>query len=80
MTLIGWIIIIILNSIILILSISILHVIKKATYFNKKDKELINFVIDMYIEYGEEINIISEDKHDVLVEKLNELKNELSKM
>lgn len=73
-----WIILLLL-IIILILSITVLYVAKNATYLSDTSKELINFVIDMYIQYGEEINITSEDKHDIIVNKLNKLKEKLNK-
>ena len=77
MTIYAWIILIILALIILILSISLVLVIKKATYYPKKDRDLIGFVIDMYIDYGEEIGITSKDKHDAIEKELNRLKKKL---
>ena len=77
MTLFGWIILIVLAITVLILSISLVLVIKKAKYFSKKSRELIIFVIDMYVQYGEEIGITSEDKHDALVKELNKLRKKL---
>jgi hypothetical protein len=77
MTLFGWILLIILAIIILILSISLILVIKRASYFSKRGRELIIFVIDMYIQYGEEIGITSEDKHDALIKELNKIRKKL---
>lgn len=77
MTLFGWIVLIILALIILTLSISLIIVIKKASYFSKKERDLIEFVIDMYIEYGEEIGITSQDKHDTLIKELKKIKKRL---
>lgn len=74
-----WALIFILILIITLLSFTIYYVAKKATYLPKEKKELIIFVIDMYIEYGEEINITSKDKHELVVSKLNQIKDKLSK-
>ena len=77
MTIFGWIILIFFSLIILLLSIGIVIVIKKATYLSKKNRDLIIFVIDMYIQYGEEIGITSQDKHDVLIKELEKIKENL---
>lgn len=77
MTIFGWIILIIFALTILLLSISLLIVIKKATYFSKKNRELIIFVMDMYIDYGEEIEITSKDKHNLIIIELNKIKKNL---
>ena len=40
----------------------------------KKDKEFIIFVIDMYIQYAKELDIHSEEQHDKMVEHLETIK------
>lgn len=77
MNIFGWIILLILISIVFILSISIFLIIKNTNYFNEKDKQLIIFIIDMYIEYGEEIEITSKDKHDIIIKELDKIKKRL---
>ena len=77
MTIFGWIILIIFALIILLLSISLVLVIKKATYFSKKNRDLIIFVMDMYIDYGDEIGITSKDKHDLIIKELDNIKEKL---
>ena len=77
MTIFGWIILILFTLIILTLSIAIILIIKKATYLSKKNRDLIIFVIDMYIQYGEEIGITSQDKHSALIIELNKIREKL---
>ena len=82
---IWYIIIIFLLIIILFLSIAVFHVVKRATYLSKKQKEFIIFAIDMYIDYAEELDITSSSQHELIVNNLKEikekhLKNDMSKM
>lgn len=77
MSIFVWILIIILALIVLLLSIALLKVIKNATYLSKKEKDIIIFSIDMYIEYGEEIGITSEDKHNIIIKELNNVKKKI---
>lgn len=49
--------------------------IKKSTYFSKKEKEYILFLIDIFSEYGEDLGIQSKEQHKLLVEELNKIKN-----
>jgi len=69
------IIIILLILVILILSISLFLFLKKSDYINDKDKEFIEFVIDMYIQYAEELEIHSKAQHKKIVKRLEEIKN-----
>lgn len=77
MTIFGWVILILLAIIVLLLTVSLFIIIKKASYFSKKDRDLIIFIIDMYVDYGQEIGITSKDKHDTIVSELNKIKEKL---
>lgn len=48
--------------------------IKKGYYISDDDKEIINFAIDMYIDYAIELNIYSEKEHDKIVKRLKKIK------
>ena len=69
-----WIIIVVLIIIILFLSITLFHVVTKASYLSKKQKEFIVFAIDMYVDYAEELDITSKTQHDTIVENLKKIK------
>ena len=47
---------------------------KKMEYINDSDKEYINFVIDMYIDYAKELKIHSEKQHNIIVQRLKKIK------
>lgn len=74
------------NSILLLLILIILIIVlilSYKIYYNKlnlcdKDKDFIVFVIDMYVEYAEELKINSKEKHDIIVDNLNKIKIKLS--
>ena len=67
-------IILVLVVVILLLSISYFKLIKKTTYLPDKDKEIIDFTIEMYIKYAKDLDIQSEEQHDLLVKELNRIK------
>jgi len=69
-----WILIGVLITIILFLSLALYHVITKASYLSKKQKDFIIFAIDMYIDYAEELEITAKDQHDIIVENLKTIK------
>lgn len=71
------ILIFILTLSILVLSIALVIVIKKATYLSKKKKDIIIFTIDMYLDYGEQIDIIDKEKHPIIIEELEKVKLKL---
>lgn len=48
---------------------------KKGIFLSKKEKDFIIFVIDMYIQYAEDLEINSKEQHDKIVEELNKIKN-----
>jgi len=72
-------IIILLLVIILLLSLALYNVIKKTTYLSEKQKEFIIFAIDMYIEYAEELDIVSPEKHEQIVKQLENIKEKYLK-
>lgn len=73
------IILLILTSIILILSVSIYLILKKTKLLSKTDVELIQFIIDIYIEYGASLKLYDERKHDIIIQKLKDLKTKYFK-
>lgn len=58
----------------IVLSLRIFLWTRKYKPVDKKDKEFIIFVIDMYIQYAEELNIHSESQHKELVQHLEKIK------
>jgi len=42
---------------------------------SEKDKEFIEFVIDMYIEYAKDLEIHSEKEHEKIVKQLKKIKD-----
>ncbi len=77
MTIFGWILLIILAIIILLLTMAVIWTIQKASYLSKKEKEMINFSIDMYVDYGEEIGITDEKQHPIIVDELTKIKKKM---
>lgn len=73
-----WVIIIMLVIAIVVLSIALLVIIKKATYLSEKDKEIIEFAIDMYIDYAKELDIIDPDQHDLVIKQLKKIKEKIN--
>ena len=61
------------------LSLALYNVIKKTTYLSEKQKEFIIFAIDMYIEYAEELDIVSPEKHEQIVKQLENIKEKYLK-
>jgi len=68
------IILIILVGINTVLSLCIFLWTRKYKAIDSKDKEFIIFVIDMYIQYAEELNIHSEKQHKELIKHLEKIK------
>ena len=77
MSIFVWILIIILALVILLLTLALLKVIKNATYLSKKEKDMVKFSIDMYIDYGDEIGITDEKQHPIIVEELDKIKKKI---
>ena len=74
-----WWIVGVLLVVVLLLSISLYWVIGKATYMSKKEKEFIIFVIDIYNNYAEELNLNSVEQHEIIIKELNKIKENLEK-
>jgi len=74
-----YIIIVLLIAIIFITSLTLYTYIKKVPYLSKKEKDFIEFAIDMYIQYAEELEISSKEHHDIVVKELEKIKNKFSK-
>ena len=66
--------------IVFFLSFGLFFLLKKTEYFTEKEKEMVVFVIDMYLDYGEEIGIITDnDKQEVITKELKNLKKKYEK-
>jgi len=48
---------------------------KKTTYMSDKEKEFIDFAIDMYVDYAEELNINTHEQHELIVKHLKKIQN-----
>lgn len=46
---------------------------------SRKEKDFIEFAIDMYIDYAKDLNINSETEHDRIVAELKKIKEKLNK-
>jgi hypothetical protein len=75
-------IIYILLFIIIILSLAIVYCLriintmsKNGVYLTKKEKEFLEFSVNMYIEYAEELEINDNEHHDKIVKNLEAIKN-----
>lgn len=44
---------------------------------SEKEKKFIIFVIDIYIDYAEELHLNSVEEHEKIVEELNKIKEKL---
>ncbi len=69
----------ILSISLLLLSVAIYLIIKKTTYLSRKEKDFIEFAIDMYVDYAKDLNINSETEHDRIVAELKKIKEKLNK-
>ena len=72
-----WLIIIIVLLCVALIVLAIAHAlyIRKSTFIPDKDKEFLEFTIDMYIQYAEELEINSPKQHKVIIEQLERIKN-----
>ena len=48
--------------------------VKKITIISEKEKEFIEFAINMYIKYAEELEITSPEEHDYIVKELEKIR------
>ena len=70
----GIIVIIILSVSVLLLALALLYFVRKSDYIPDKDKEFIEFTIDMYVQYAEDLKINSPKQHKAIVEQLKRIK------
>lgn len=63
--------------IILFLAASIYILIKKSIYLSDKEKEFIDFVIDIFQQYGDDLGIQSKEQHKKLVSELEKIRKKL---
>jgi hypothetical protein len=77
--LVLYIIILLLVVIILLLALTLFKIIKSSVYLRDKEKEFLNFVIDIYIEYADDLGIQSKEQHKKIVEELNKIKTKYLK-
>lgn len=70
----AWSVIILLILIIAGLTVSSLLLVRKVTPLSKKEKEFIEFAVNMYIKYAEELEITSPEQHEYLVKELEKIK------
>ena len=61
------------------LSIVFIRYQKESTFISDKDKEFIEFTIDMYIQYAEDLNIHSPKQHEKIVKQLEIIKKQYFK-
>ena len=61
------------------IAIAFLLYIKKSTFIPDKDKEFIDFTIEMYIQYAKDLDIHSPKQHEKIVEQLQKIRNKYLK-
>jgi len=69
-----YIVILLLVIIILFLSSALYYFSKKGIYVSDKEKEFICFVIDIFIQYGDDLGIQSKEQHEKLTIELEKIK------
>jgi len=74
-----YVIIIILAIVILLLALALYYFAKKSTYLSDREKEYIIFVIDIFVQYGDDLGIQSKEQHKKLVEELEKIKKKYVK-
>jgi len=65
---------------VLLLALALYHLAKRGAYISDKEKEFIVFVIDIFIEYGDDLGIQSKSQHKKLVEELQKIKTKYFKL
>ncbi len=70
-----YIVVIVLAIVILLLALALYYLIKKTVYISDKEKEFIVFVIDIFMQYGDDLGIESKEQHKKLCEELEKIKN-----
>jgi hypothetical protein len=70
-----YILIVLLVTIILFLSLALYLLLKKGIFISDKEKEFIVFVIDIFIQYGDDLGIQSKEEHQKITTELNRIKD-----
>jgi hypothetical protein len=52
---------------------------KRSLYISDKEKEFIVFVIDIFVQYGDDLGIQSKEQHKKLTEELEKIKTKYFK-
>lgn len=70
-----------LSIIIIILAASIFYLVKMLPRYliDKKEKDFISFTIDMYIDFAKDLNIHSEQQHEIIINELKLIKEKYFK-
>jgi hypothetical protein len=68
-----------LAAIILFLSLTLYLLLKKGAFISDKEKEFIVFVIDIFIQYGDDLGIQSKEEHEKITAELNKIKDKYFK-
>lgn len=70
-----------LSIIIIILAASIFYFVKMLPRYliDKKEKDFISFTIDMYIDFAKDLNIHSEQQHEIIINELKLIKEKYFK-
>ena len=71
-------IILVLSLSIAVLAIAIIIIVRRATYLPKKEKDFITYVIDIYIDYADELNVSSLEEHEKIVNELKKIKKRMN--
>ena len=74
-----YILIVLLVTIILFLSLAFYLLLKKGAFISDKEKEFIVFVIDIFIQYGDDLGIQSKEEHQKITSELNKIKDKYFK-
>jgi hypothetical protein len=69
-----YIAIVLLAGIIFLLSMALYHFVRKSAYISDREKKFIEFVIDIYTEYGDDLGVQSKEEHKKLCEELLKIK------
>jgi hypothetical protein len=65
---------VLLTVIVLILALALYQFSRKGIFVSDKEREFIIFVINIFIDYGEDLGIQSKEEHKKLTEELEKIK------
>lgn len=69
-----YILITLLLIVVLLLALALYLFAKKGIFISDKERDFIIFVIDIFIQYGDDLGIQSKAQHDKLVQELEKIK------